>query len=336
MLLFLSQFHRYQLFLLLYFQTWTAKLQQLLHRSQTRHFTPTYVSVNVAVRTIWQPHMFQARVKSTPCRLHRCDWLQSCDTQPRSHVCTLVLVNWEIVGQEKSELSNLLQQVTVNVAPVWAEQTCRCENLKNIYIFFLLLRLTFLLWNGSQETRLKSSLVIKRVSEEDFSKEYICKLDVATTYPSSVTIRLRPTRKYICSIHQRWKTRFLWWKNKLVSPFSLPAVPPSPPYPQLALSIICTGLIVAVSAFICVKFKIDITLFFRDTLGCHKSKPGADSFFFLILGAACWYLKKKKKNWNFDSCSWIPLSQMERATMPFWCATKPTRRRLSVNLTDSR
>lgn len=33
---------------------------------------------------------------------------------------------------------------------------------------------------------------------------------------------------------------------------------------------------IIVPALICVKFKIEITLFLRDTLGCHRSSPGTE------------------------------------------------------------
>ncbi|XP_075903907.1 interleukin-1 receptor-like 1 isoform X2 [Nelusetta ayraudi] len=98
------------------------------------------------------------------------------------------------------------------------------------------------------ETRRKATLIIKRVSTEDLSKDYICKLelDSGSIY---VTIMLR----------QR-------------------SLPPSRPYLPLALSIICTVVMIIVPALICVKFKIEITLFLRDTLGCHRSSPDGKSY----------------------------------------------------------
>lgn len=64
----------------------------------------------------------------------------------------------------------------------------------------------FPLSQKENETRRRASLIIKRVSEEDLSKEYTCKLEVPAHEYMVATIRLKQTRKYICFAHQIWKT----------------------------------------------------------------------------------------------------------------------------------
>lgn len=47
----------------------------------------------------------------------------------------------------------------------------------------------------------RASLIIKRVSEEDLSKEYTCKLETESHNYVFATIRLKQKRKYICLAH---------------------------------------------------------------------------------------------------------------------------------------
>lgn len=45
-----------------------------------------------------------------------------------------------------------------------------------------------------------ASLVFKKVSEEDLSKKYTCKLETDNQSSSSVTITLKQKRMYVCSV----------------------------------------------------------------------------------------------------------------------------------------
>uniref|UniRef100_A0A3P8ULD3 Interleukin-18 receptor 1-like n=1 Tax=Cynoglossus semilaevis TaxID=244447 RepID=A0A3P8ULD3_CYNSE len=86
------------------------------------------------------------------------------------------------------------------------------------------------------EIQTTASLVFRKISEDDLSKNYTCKL--AAVYQSSdfVTIHLRNA------------------------------------HPQYLLLCLCTVCIVAAltaAVIVYVRFKIDIVLFLRDTLGCH-------------------------------------------------------------------
>ncbi|XP_070820746.1 X-linked interleukin-1 receptor accessory protein-like 2 [Chaetodon trifascialis] len=98
----------------------------------------------------------------------------------------------------------------------------------------------------SEETKMTASLVFKKVSEEDLSKKYTCKLDSDSVPSSSVTITL--------------------------------AQKPCPSYISLALGIVCVVLVMVFTVVIYVKFKINITLFLRDTLGCHSRTSDGKSY----------------------------------------------------------
>ncbi|XP_022624036.1 interleukin-1 receptor type 1-like [Seriola dumerili] len=91
---------------------------------------------------------------------------------------------------------------------------------------------------NAEKIKLTASLVFKKVSEEDLSKNYTCKLEsVSNNLPSFVTITLVQ------------KTR--------------------PSYIFLCPSIVAIVVVMVVTVIIYVKLKIDITLFLRDTLGCY-------------------------------------------------------------------
>ncbi|XP_029948248.1 interleukin-18 receptor 1-like isoform X2 [Salarias fasciatus] len=97
--------------------------------------------------------------------------------------------------------------------------------------------------NGDKMT---ASLVFKRVSENDLTKTYTCKLQSAGQDSSSVNITL--------SLKAR------------------------PSYVSLAICSVCVVLAVVVSAVVYAKFKVDVTLFMRDTVGCHRRASDGKSY----------------------------------------------------------
>ncbi|XP_044048601.1 interleukin-1 receptor accessory protein-like [Siniperca chuatsi] len=100
--------------------------------------------------------------------------------------------------------------------------------------------------NNTEEIKMTASLVFKKVSEEDLSKNYTCKLECVSGLSSFVTITL--------------------------------AQKPRPSYVSLAVGIVGMVVVMVVSVVIYVKFKIDIFLFLRDTLGCHRRTSDGKSY----------------------------------------------------------
>uniref|UniRef100_A0A4W6CFL0 TIR domain-containing protein n=1 Tax=Lates calcarifer TaxID=8187 RepID=A0A4W6CFL0_LATCA len=96
------------------------------------------------------------------------------------------------------------------------------------------------------EIKITASLVFKKVSQEDLSKNYTCKLESVFQSSSLITITL--------------------------------VQKPRPSYTALALSIVGIVVVMVVTVVIYVKLKIDITLFLRDTLGCHRSTSDGKSY----------------------------------------------------------
>ncbi|KAM7424384.1 hypothetical protein PAMA_000636 [Pampus argenteus] len=92
-----------------------------------------------------------------------------------------------------------------------------------------------------------ASLVFKKVSEEDLSKHYMCKLQSDSQPFSFVTITLAATNLHHSHV-------------------------------PLAGSIVGIVGVMLVTVLIYVKLKIDITLFLRDTLGCHSSTSDGKSY----------------------------------------------------------
>ncbi|XP_040898459.1 interleukin-18 receptor 1-like [Toxotes jaculatrix] len=99
-----------------------------------------------------------------------------------------------------------------------------------------------------EEIKMTASLVFKKVSEEDLSKNYTCKLESVYQKSSFVTITLAQHQKA------------------------------HPSYISLALSIVGIVLVMLVTVIIYVKLKIDITLFIRDTLGFHSSSSDGKNY----------------------------------------------------------
>ncbi|TNN74492.1 Interleukin-1-binding protein [Liparis tanakae] len=89
------------------------------------------------------------------------------------------------------------------------------------------------------EIKMTASLVFKKVSEEDLSKTYTCRLDAVSGPSSFVTITLA----------QKAHTSYV----------------------SLALAVGGVMVVMVLAVVIYVRFKINITIFLRDTLGCHSS-----------------------------------------------------------------
>ncbi|XP_008290774.1 interleukin-18 receptor 1-like [Stegastes partitus] len=100
-------------------------------------------------------------------------------------------------------------------------------------------------WNNT-EKKMTASLVFTKVLEEHLSKNYTCKLENDIQTPKFVTITL--TRKA------------------------------RPSYISLAVCIVFFVVVSVVTVVIYVKFKVDISLFLRDTLGCHSSTSDGKSY----------------------------------------------------------
>ncbi|XP_036952063.1 interleukin-18 receptor 1-like isoform X1 [Acanthopagrus latus] len=99
---------------------------------------------------------------------------------------------------------------------------------------------------GPDKIKLTATLVFKKVSKEDLLKNYTCKLPCESQPSSSVSINL--------------------------------VQKPRPAYVPLALGIVCVVVVMVSTVVIYVKFKINITLFLRDTLGCRRSTSDGKSY----------------------------------------------------------
>ncbi|XP_041668678.1 interleukin-18 receptor 1-like isoform X2 [Cheilinus undulatus] len=92
-------------------------------------------------------------------------------------------------------------------------------------------------------------LVFKKVTKEDLLKTYTCKLESEDQPSSSVTVTLAQ------------KVR--------------------PSYVSLAVCSVCIVVVMILITIVYIKLKIPITLFLRDTLGCHRSTLGSVLFYSL-------------------------------------------------------
>ncbi|XP_029987039.1 interleukin-18 receptor 1-like isoform X2 [Sphaeramia orbicularis] len=99
---------------------------------------------------------------------------------------------------------------------------------------------------NDEETKMTASLIFKNVSEKDLSKHYTCKLISVSEPPSFVTITLA--------------------QKDHTSTFIV------------ALSIVAMILVVALMALLYVKWKTDIAIFLRNTLGCYSSISDGKSY----------------------------------------------------------
>uniref|UniRef100_A0A8C9X2R2 Interleukin-1 receptor-like 1 n=2 Tax=Sander lucioperca TaxID=283035 RepID=A0A8C9X2R2_SANLU len=100
--------------------------------------------------------------------------------------------------------------------------------------------------NNDGEIKMTASLVFKKVSEEDLSKNYTCKLDSVSGHSSFVTINLAQKSSFS----------------------SL----------SLTLGISCVVVVIVVAVVLYMKLKMDITLFLRGTLCCYPSTSDGKSY----------------------------------------------------------
>nr|QJD09007.1 interleukin 1 receptor 5 [Cyclopterus lumpus] len=96
------------------------------------------------------------------------------------------------------------------------------------------------------EIKMTASLVFKKVSEEDLSKMYTCRLDAVSGPSSFVTITLAQKAR--------------------------------PSYVSLVLGVVGVMVAMVLAVVIYARFKINITLFLRDTLGCHSRTSDGKSY----------------------------------------------------------
>ncbi|KAM4593586.1 interleukin-18 receptor 1-like [Odontesthes bonariensis] len=121
-----------------------------------------------------------------------------------------------------------------------------------------------------------ASLVFKEVFAEHLLKHFTCISKDGITSPQFVTITLtkKPLRSYISLV-------------------------------QCVISIVA---VTAVTAIIYVKFKIDITLFFRDTLGCRRRTSDGKSYDAFLMS----YMSNTHGGLNEDDREWLESTLEER------------------------
>ncbi|XP_039866655.1 interleukin-1 receptor accessory protein-like [Simochromis diagramma] len=99
---------------------------------------------------------------------------------------------------------------------------------------------------STEEIRMRTSLIFRKVSEDDLSKNYTCKLQSA--YQTSfVTITLKQKAAPSSYFVALWIVGFVL-------------------------------MVMVLTAIIYAKFKVDITLFLRRILGCHRTIPDGKSY----------------------------------------------------------
>ncbi|XP_072237417.1 interleukin-18 receptor 1-like [Leuresthes tenuis] len=129
----------------------------------------------------------------------------------------------------------------------------------------------------NKDTRkMTSSLVFTEVFAEDLSKNFTCKLEDDSNPAQLVNITLtkKPLHSYISLV-------------------------------QCVISIV---VVTAVTAVIYVKFKIDITLFFRDTLGCRRRTSDGKSYDAFLMS----YMSDAHGGLNEDDREWLESTLEER------------------------
>ncbi|XP_070761970.1 interleukin-1 receptor type 1-like [Enoplosus armatus] len=124
--------------------------------------------------------------------------------------------------------------------------------------------------------KMTASLVFKKVSAEDLSKHYSCKLESASEPSSFVTITLA----------------------QKASPISL----------SLSLGIVGIMVVIVVTVVVYVKLKMDIALFLRNTLGCFRSTSDGKSYDAFLM---C-YKSNTDAGLNEDDRKWLESVLEER------------------------
>uniref|UniRef100_UPI0037E85B5A interleukin-1 receptor type 1-like n=1 Tax=Semicossyphus pulcher TaxID=241346 RepID=UPI0037E85B5A len=146
----------------------------------------------------------------------------------------------------------------------WFNGDSMLNNKDNLPVFYNETRVD----DGERINR-TASLVIKKVTKEDLSKNYTCKLECDDQPSSFVTITL--------------------------------ALKASPSYISLALGLVCTVVLMVMTTAIYAKFKISITLFLRDTLACHRSISDGKSYDAFLM---C-YKSDTEAGLNEDDREWL-------------------------------
>ncbi|CAJ1049484.1 hypothetical protein PFLUV_G00030520 [Xyrichtys novacula] len=123
----------------------------------------------------------------------------------------------------------------------WLSGTSFLEKNNSLPVFYNYTR-----ENTADGVKMTASLVFRKVLKEDLSKSYTCKLESEDQPSSFVTI----------SLDQKAR----------------------PSYASLAAGIVCTVMAMVLMTVIYVKFKINITLLLRDTLGCHRNASDGKSY----------------------------------------------------------
>ncbi|XP_035538286.1 interleukin-18 receptor 1-like isoform X2 [Morone saxatilis] len=128
----------------------------------------------------------------------------------------------------------------------------------------------------NEETKMTASLVFKKVLEEDLLKNYTCKLETDSQRPSFVTVTLA----------------------QKASASSI----------SLALSIVIIVVVICVIVVVYIKLKMDIALFLRDTIGCHRSTSDGKTYDAFLM---C-YKSDAEAGLNEDDRKWLESVLEER------------------------
>ncbi|XP_061596898.1 interleukin-18 receptor 1-like isoform X2 [Cololabis saira] len=131
----------------------------------------------------------------------------------------------------------------------------------------------------NQDTnKIRASLVFRNVSEKDLSKNYTCKLQTSNFKHKHATINLTQITRHF------------------------------PSYTSLAVCVAVISVVMVVTVVIYVKFKVDIILFLRDTLGCRRSSSDGKNYDAFLM---C-YKSITNGGLNEDDRKWLETTLEER------------------------
>uniref|UniRef100_A0A3Q1IQS8 Interleukin 18 receptor 1 n=1 Tax=Anabas testudineus TaxID=64144 RepID=A0A3Q1IQS8_ANATE len=145
----------------------------------------------------------------------------------------------------------------------WLSDTSFVETNDSFPIFY-----NYTMEDNNVGIDVTASLVFKKVSEEDLSRRYTCKLESASELSSFVTVTLASK---VC------------------------------PLPLLLALGIVGILVVVIIAVVYAKFKIHIALFIRDNLGCHSSTSDRKNYDAFLM---C-YGNETDAGLNEDNRQWL-------------------------------
>ncbi|XP_055363147.1 interleukin-18 receptor 1-like isoform X2 [Betta splendens] len=167
---------------------------------------------------------------------------------------------------------------------IWLSDSSFVEQNHSFPVFYNYTRKDY-----SKETKATASLVFKNVSEEDLLRSYTCKLESSSVNPYVVIYLVQKAR---------------------------------PSHVSLFVVIACMVVAMTVIVVIYVKFKVDMTLLVRDTLGCWKPPSDGKSYDAFLL---CYNshtdagLKDCDRKWLegiLESCYGYSLCLCERDVLP--------------------